>query len=327
MARVTIGMPVYNGSGYLREALDSILAQTFQDFELVIGDNASTDDTEKICREYAARDPRIRYYRHPKNLGAAANFNYVFRECHTEYFRWAAHDDLISPNYLERCIAALDANPEAVIAYTKTAEIDEDGNVVEFRDPDTIGYDSPYRHVRFAARAGRLRPPYPFLRHPHSDVEIIWGLMRSDALRRTPLFCGHSGGDHILVAWMAALGRFAKIPEYLFFNRTHSSKFTLVYLRRRHQVSWWRLADRNAIVFPDWRLAGEFLRIIRQGPFTPWEAVYCYGAMAKYVFWNSPRMARDLLVAARRLAGRLAGDRDKKSRPEIAPARAAGDIS
>ncbi|HFB98982.1 MAG TPA: hypothetical protein ENJ62_07565 [Bryobacterales bacterium] len=120
-----------------------------------------------------------------------------------------------------------------------------------------------------------------------------------------------------------------KIPEYLFFNRTHTNKFTLVYLRRRYQVSWWRLADRDEIVFPDWRLVREFLRIIHEGPFTFWEAVYCYGAMAKYVFWNSPRLVRDVLVASRQLGSRavrrLSGGAGREAAPAQLTAAEAGE--
>lgn len=99
--KVSIGMPVYNGEPFIREALDSLLAQTFTDFELIISDNASTDDTEEICQNYASKDSRIRYIRQPKNLGASYNFQFVLDEAVGEYFMWAAHDDLRSQDSLE----------------------------------------------------------------------------------------------------------------------------------------------------------------------------------------------------------------------------------
>lgn len=92
---VSIGLPVYNGASYIREALDSLLAQTFADFELIISDNASTDATETICRDYAARDRRMRYYRQTDNRGALANFLFVLDQAVAPYFMWAAHDDLL----------------------------------------------------------------------------------------------------------------------------------------------------------------------------------------------------------------------------------------
>ena len=106
--RVSIGMPVFNGENYLAEALDSLLTQTFSDFELIISDNASTDKTEEICRAYAVRDQRIRYFRNQENLGASRNYNRVFELSSGEYFKWAAHDDLCAPEFLGRCVDVLD---------------------------------------------------------------------------------------------------------------------------------------------------------------------------------------------------------------------------
>ena len=108
--RVSIGMPVYNGADHVAKAIQAILSQTFEDFELVISDNASSDGTDQICRRYAALDPRIRYCRNDHNLGAAANYNRVFELARAEYFKWAAHDDLYAPEYLERCVAELDSS-------------------------------------------------------------------------------------------------------------------------------------------------------------------------------------------------------------------------
>jgi glycosyltransferase involved in cell wall biosynthesis len=107
-------MPVYNGEKYLRNALDSLLSQTFVDFELIISDNASTDSTEAICREYAVRDQRISYVRQPTNIGAASNFKFVLDEARGEYFMWAACDDTRSPDFVERNYKFLSENPEYV---------------------------------------------------------------------------------------------------------------------------------------------------------------------------------------------------------------------
>ena len=101
--QVSIGMPVFNGEKFICEALDSLLAQTFTDFELIISDNASTDGTEAICGEYAAKDSRIRYVRQAENLGPAANFKYVLDVAVGEYFMWAAADDLWAPNFIDKC--------------------------------------------------------------------------------------------------------------------------------------------------------------------------------------------------------------------------------
>ena len=110
--RVSIGMPVYNGERYLRSAIESILAQTFQDFELIISDNASTDNSLSICQEFADQDKRIRIIEQSKNIGAMANFNFVAKEARGEYFKWAAADDLCAPQFIEKCIEVLDRDSE-----------------------------------------------------------------------------------------------------------------------------------------------------------------------------------------------------------------------
>src|SRR5690349_13137281 len=132
--RVSIGMPVRNGQKYIREAIDSILAQTFTDWELIVCDNASTDATEQIVRDYAARDPRVRYHRNPTDIGPANNHNVGVQLSRGEYFRWHAHDDMIAPTYLEECVKTLDADPTIVCAYPRTVIVDGKGSFIEDYD-------------------------------------------------------------------------------------------------------------------------------------------------------------------------------------------------
>jgi glycosyltransferase involved in cell wall biosynthesis len=114
---VSIGLPVFNGESFLGRALDSLLAQTFANFELIISDNASTDKTEEICKEYTARDSRIRYIRQASNLGGLENFNFVLREAHSKYFMWAAVDDQWDPAFIQSLLTALENEPTAVGAF------------------------------------------------------------------------------------------------------------------------------------------------------------------------------------------------------------------
>lgn len=116
--KVSIGMPVYNGENFIKEALDSLLAQTFTDFELIISDNASTDETEAICQDYAAKDMRIRYIRQTENRGAIANFKFVLDEAVGEYFMWAAADDIWSHEFIMTCNRLLSDNNQAGMAMT-----------------------------------------------------------------------------------------------------------------------------------------------------------------------------------------------------------------
>ena len=124
---VSIGIPVFNGARYLGEALDSLLSQTYTDFEIVISDNASTDTTATLAREYARKDKRIRYTRHERNIGAYLNFSHVFRLARGKYFKWAAADDLCDRFFLERCVAILESDTTILGCYTRTAKIDSTG--------------------------------------------------------------------------------------------------------------------------------------------------------------------------------------------------------
>lgn len=111
---VSIGLFVYNGAQTLRAAIDSILNQSFSDFELIISDNASSDDTENICCEYAQKDLRVRYIRQRKNQGASKNMQVVFDEARGEYFMWAAHDDVRSLDYVDLNLRFLQSHPDYV---------------------------------------------------------------------------------------------------------------------------------------------------------------------------------------------------------------------
>src|SRR5215469_10077370 len=128
---VSVGIFVYNGERFIEETLSSILGQTFTDFELIISDNASTDRTGQIAEAYAARDTRIRYYRSEKNMGAGWNVRRVYELATGKYFKQAAADDLLEPDFLRLCVEALENDPSCVVAYAKTREVDENGAFIK----------------------------------------------------------------------------------------------------------------------------------------------------------------------------------------------------
>jgi glycosyltransferase involved in cell wall biosynthesis len=179
-------MPVYNGEQFLEQAIQSALGQSFADFELILSDNASTDRTPEICKAYAARDPRVRYYRGDINRGASWNFNHVFGLARADYFKWAAADDTFEPQFLERCFEALEREPSAVLAYTRAAAIDDQGEAVS--EVDLGGYldlalDEPKE--RFFQLMEVFRPAVR--RVSGWKGLYVFGLLRSDALRKTDL--------------------------------------------------------------------------------------------------------------------------------------------
>jgi glycosyltransferase involved in cell wall biosynthesis len=220
-------MPVFNGERFIAETIDSILAQTFGDFELIISDNASTDGTEKISRNYVDVDARIRYVRNRENLGAAYNYNQTFHLSSGEYFKWACHDDLLRPEFLERCIAVLDADPSTVGAYTGWAPIDDAGD-----PPWRADSPDPVERTRYTFRMER-RPP-----------SAIYGLFRSEALRRTDLYRPTHGGDHIMMAEISLYGPIREVSEVLFLNRWHSESGSKI-PTFRERVDWWLPASQR----------------------------------------------------------------------------------
>lgn len=231
--KVSVGLPVFNGERFVAEAIESILAQTFEDLEIVISDNASTDGTEEICRAYAEKDERVRYVRSRENLGAAYNFNQTFHLSSGTYFKWAAHDDVLLPEFLERCVEGLDADPSVVASYTRWAPIDETGNPAEFGYPVWPQVVSPDPVDRFRITLlmdGRASFP-------------IFGLFRSDVLRRTGLHRATPSGDCILVAEVSLYGPFHEIPTELFLNRDHVGRSIRI-PGLRNRVDWWLPAAR-----------------------------------------------------------------------------------
>jgi len=212
--KVSIGLPVYNGERYLQQTLECLLNQTFKDFEIIISDNASEDGTSGICRSYAARDDRVRYHRNERNVGAGRNFNRAFELARGKYFKWAAHDDLLGPDYLERCVQMLDSCLDAVLCQAGISQINEDGQRIVPISVPLVGADSPSPSHRFARN----------VLTSHSCCDIF-GLIRSEALRGMPLHEGCLGTDRIILAELSLRGRFAHVPEPLFLHRDHPQRY------------------------------------------------------------------------------------------------------
>jgi glycosyltransferase involved in cell wall biosynthesis len=246
---VSIGMPVYNAARHLHESLDSLLAQTFTDFEVIISDNASTDETAEIVREYAARDARFRYIRQDVNRGAAANFNAVVEPARGQYFKWHAHDDRLEPTYLARCVEVLDAGaPRVVLVFPQRVEIKEDG--------EYMGLDRKVRWFEAAPPYDRISLARSMLIPDRRYPELVFGLMPTDVLRRTGLIGAFHGADLVLVAELRLLGEFRHIAEPLFINRLHERRAV------REEAAWYdpRRADR--LRRPGWRLLRERLAAV-----------------------------------------------------------------
>lgn len=283
--RVSLGLPVYNGENFLREAIDSILTQTFDDFELIISDNASTDTTEEICREYAAKDQRIRYYRNEYNLGAAPNYNRVFELATGDYFKWCAHDDICAPEFLERCVELLEQDTSVVLCHTQTKLIDEQGRLL--RDNQTQRRaDSPLLELRFREILYE------------NDCFQIFGLIRSNLLKKTRLIESYAHGDGVLLARLALLGKFNEIPEYLFFNREHPQmSMQIAESTYEDYTSWFDTARKGKIGFPRWRRFWGYCVSVWETPLSWQERIQCSRHLVHWLRMNRKFLQEDLLIA------------------------------
>ncbi|MFD5383423.1 glycosyltransferase family 2 protein [Streptomyces sp. NPDC127074] len=271
--RLSIGLPVYNGEEYLAESLDALLGQTYEDFELVISDNASSDGTQDICREYAARDSRIRYLRLPRNIGATPNHNHVFAECRGELFKWASHDDLYGRDLLRRCVEALDERPEVILAHADQAVIDGDGQV-KVPYEYTLATGSPHPPERFRS----------LLFEPGGDD--FYGVMRADVLRRVKPMDSYHHADRTFVAEITLHGPFHQVPELLYFRRDHPTRAERANPSKRSRCV--NLDPRRAgPLHPTPRLLAEYLwgfaSAIRRAPLSPADRRACYRHLAAWM--------------------------------------------
>lgn len=172
--KVSIGLPVYNGENFIKEAINSILNQTFEDFELIISDNASTDQTEAICHTYVAQDQRVRYFRNLENLEAAENFNRVFQSAIGKYFKWADHDDLCAFTFLAECVNVLDREPTIILCHARTITINAQGKAFKKLISNTESSSTiPYKRFREVINEQIFQ-----------SSNLISGLIRADVLKK-----------------------------------------------------------------------------------------------------------------------------------------------
>jgi glycosyltransferase involved in cell wall biosynthesis len=289
--RLSVGLAVYNGDDYLAEAIDSILGQTFTDFELIISDNASTDRTADVCAEYAARDPRIRYVRNPTNIGGANNENATFLLSRGEYFRWAAHDDVCEAELFERCIDVLDRHDDVVLCYTRIVEIDGDGREIRqsFQQKGTAARPSE----RFRELAAR----------DHA-CEATYGVIRSSALRSAGLQRNYTDSDRVLLAALGARGRFVQIDEPLFRKRYHEKN---IYVDWRARMNWFRPGTSRRLRMPNWLQAGFLVVEAVRAPVEPRERARCVGWAVLWAVRHARSLVADVVYSVRSLVRLPAG--------------------
>jgi glycosyltransferase involved in cell wall biosynthesis len=298
-------MPVYNAQRFLREVIDSILSQTYTDFELIISDNGSTDATEVICREYAARDARVKYFPNDKtNHGPGWNYNRTEALSSGEFFKWCAADDLLAPTLLEKCVAALDSDPGAVMAWPQTRVIDENSKPI--RDNTfTLATDQESPAARFGSLIN--------VKHKRHGAFEIFSLIRLKALRSFPRKGSYARADSVVLARLTLFGRFHLVNEYLFLNRDHTGRsvrsLPTRLSRGRSRLSkyigvgpipateWWDASKKGKIVFPEWRVLQEYWKSPAMAPLSFGQRASCYLRLIGFTVKILPKLTRDLVIA------------------------------
>jgi glycosyltransferase involved in cell wall biosynthesis len=278
--RLTIGLPVFNGEPYLAASLEALLGQTFEDFELIISDNASTDATADICRQYERTDPRVRYIRQNTNIGSAPNHHFVFQQSRSALFKWAAADDLYARELLEHCVDVLDERRDVVLAHSWVAAIDSNGRITQaFEYP--LATDSPRAPERFRSMLFDAGEEEGLI-----SADDQYGVIRAEVLRRVLPQGSYYHSDRTMMSAIVLHGPFHQTPDWLYFRRDHSDRPQYACPTVR---SWCvnldpRRADRQR--HPTARLVAEYplgyVTAIRLAPLLMAERRECYRHLAQW---------------------------------------------
>lgn len=284
---ISIGMPVFNGAEYIAGAIESIINQSIIDLELIVCDNASTDDTETICRRYAEADARIHYYRNEQNIGAHPNYNRTYEFASGKYFKWAPHDDLLHPDFLMQCVSALEDASESVVSQSYLQYIDADDNRIGVYDSNLTGSDSSSPIRRLAA----------LLLTKHPSYEIM-GVFRRSALDGTQLLQSFHGADRALLAELALRGSFIQIQEPLMLVRDHKDRYSRAQVRPRDRANWHDSRLNSRFTFPTWKLYGEYWTMVGRNTNSFYDRMGCYLVLVAWWGrnWNAVRMVVDLIA-------------------------------
>lgn len=283
--RVSVGMPVYNGEQWLREAIDSILDQTYCDLELVISDNASTDSSFEIAQTYAERDERVRVVRNPINVGVNRNYSLLVGYARGEYFKWASSNDLCDRRLIGQCVLALDAHLEVGVCYPRTrlfVDLPESGE--DYEDRVETSDDDPVARFRHVLEHTRLN-------------NAINGLIRMSVLRETSLIGSYFSSDIVLLAELALRSKILELPEFLFFRRFSQESATSLQDALKVREFHFPRSGRGRL-FQGWRRCGGYISAITGSTLTRHERVRGLTYVARLCYWEWPELYADLKEAA-----------------------------
>jgi glycosyltransferase involved in cell wall biosynthesis len=273
-------MPAYNSASWIEAAIASILSQTLTDIELIVSDNASTDGTYEICERIARTDRRVRVLRNAVNIGANRNYCAVLAAARGNYFKWAASSDWCAPTFLEKCVAALDRDPDAVLASPRTAFFEQSIEHAQLSTGD-LDLQSAGPDQRFITllTMGGLNNAFN-------------GVIRRNALVRASRLGVYMGADVVLMCELALMGKFVLLDEHLFFRRMAGE--TATKLKSKREIEQHLDPTTHApLKWQQWRMHFGLLRATRFAgfPSRSWFAAVNYALRA--VFWSRRGLALD----------------------------------
>ena len=290
--RVTIGLPVRNGQEHIGRAIESVLAQDYTDFEMVVCDNVSDDSTAEIVRGYAARDSRIKFHENERNIGQLGNMNRVFGLGSGEFFRWMGDDDWLEPDYLSKGVEYLDRDQDIIAVSTYIRYFDDDGNdfYAEYKGERC---DSPEAHRRFDRMLWFSRADYRYY-DPH------YNLYRRSAMQKTQLLRYTYRPDALLAAELALVGPVGHIPECLSHRRRVPSGYDDPALLYRRNNPGYEDALRPSLS----RLCANYDALVSAAPLTASQKAACRYAIVRFYLSRGRAL---LETRARNVARRMPG--------------------
>ncbi|WKZ12107.1 MAG: glycosyltransferase family 2 protein [Gammaproteobacteria bacterium] len=287
--RVSIAVPAYNCERYLAKSLDSLLGQTYGDFELVISDNASTDGSEEICRRYERLDQRVRYIRRTDNIGGPGNFRYVWSQCRGEYHKWSTADDYWAPGFLGAAVALLDARPDVVLCHPRAQLVDSAGGKIEdYDEPLHLVDDSPRRRFNQLLQTIRL-------------CNAHLGLIRRAAMACTRLIGTEMNSDTHFLAELTLYGKFSLLPEIMFFRRFHPQSSSWKRDDDSHQETYYDPGRKDKRGMHGWRKFARLSGGVWRAPISVSDKLALTVDLGRYARWERHRLGRELTAT---LSGR-----------------------
>jgi glycosyltransferase involved in cell wall biosynthesis len=280
---VSIGVPIYNEERYLSAALDSLVGQDYPNLEIIIVDNASTDNTGEICAEYVARDKRIRYHREQTNTGSAANFHRAFALSSGKYFTWASGHDMRDTTAVSRCVEVLEKKPGIVLCYPKTLFMPYGGDSFRNMDGDTLETSglTPARRMKLIVQRLGLG-------------NAIYGVIRASTLARVRLPQAILWSDLAFLAELSLHGGFHQVDDRLFLRKGNRPPDRSIRESAERQYVLMDPVNEHSLPrYPDIEKLRELQKVVWRAPYG---LAFKISMTIRVVWWVLPRAAARQLL-------------------------------